>query len=735
MTHPDPRHGALLHAWGRFVARRAKAIVVFWALFIVGGFAVAGGVIGGESLFDRLHSGEIVVSGENMTGRDLLTEGGASGFQTYSLMLEGVDLTAPTVARAAGAAARDIMEIEHVDSVANPFVVPGGPTAAQAVPFLGKGGMDSGAFVTVVTYAKDITQEQESAARAQVNTVFDRLVADTGATSSQRGGLRSLVERIVDQVQDDLRTGELVALGLSFIVLVIVFGGFIAAGMPIIGAIASVAGALASLLGFSHLLDLDASTVNVVTVLGLGLCIDYGLLVVSRYREEVRGILQGRPVSELTQDERASAVGRTMDRAGRTVIFSALIVAISLAGLAFFDIEFIRAVSAAAVSVVMVALAVALSLVPALCYLAARRLLGRRTDVSGDTGVFSGLARFVHRAPWVVIGIVTTGLVVMALPTLGMKTVSSGPELLPVGVAERVFFEDFATKYPLLGGSEVTVVTKAPVAEVERWARTTAPTLPGVDSVSGVTTHDAGVLTVGLATGDGGTGEDSRALVRDLRENRTPFESYTVGLASGLWDFQESVKERAPYAVALVIVATFILLFLMTGSVVIPLKALIMNVLSLGATLGAVVWIFQEGNLEGFLGFTSTGAIENTIPLLVLAFGFGLSMDYEVFLLSRIVELHEHGHDTDSAVTLGLQRSGKIITSAGLLMVIVFAGFAAGKLLTLKEMGVALVLAIILDATIVRMVLVPATMFALGRANWWAPAALRRLHERWGITE
>ena len=181
--------------------------------------------------------------------------------------------------------------------------------------------------------------------------------------------------------------------------------------------------------------------------------------------------------------------------------------------------------------------------------------------------------------------------------------------------------------------------------------------------------------------------------------------------------------------------ATLVLLFLMTGSVVIPVKALVMNVLSLGAALGVTVWIFEDGHLENLLRFTSAGALENTIPLLVLAFGFGLSMDYEVFLLSRIVELHEQGHDTREAVTLGLQRSGRIITSAALLMVIVFAGFAAGDLLVMKEMGTALVLAIIIDATLVRMLLVPATMSVLGSANWWAPGPLRRLHERWGITE
>ena len=208
-----------------------------------------------------------------------------------------------------------------------------------------------------------------------------------------------------------------------------------------------------------------------------------------------------------------------------------------------------------------------------------------------------------------------------------------------------------------------------------------------------------------------------------------------MGQASGILDFKSTVADRAAWAIGLVVLATLVLLFLMTGSVVIPVKALVMNVLSLGAALGLTVWIFEDGHLENLLRFTSTGAVENTVPLLVLAFGFGLSMDYEVFLLSRIVELHEQGLDTRTAVTLGLQRSGRIITSAALLMVIVFAGFAAGDLLVMKQVGVALVLAIVIDATLVRMLLVPATMSVLGSVNWWAPRPLRRLHERWGITE
>lgn len=734
MTSHDPRHGALLRRWGRVVARHARAVVVGWVVFIVAGFAVALGAVGTPSLFDRLDSGEIVVAGENQDGRDLLAEGGGSGFSTYTQTLTGVDLADPAVGAAAVEAVRDLTAIEHIESAVNPFVVPEGPTSPQALRLVLDGDPASGGFATVVTFDPDNTAEEEAAATEEVDVVLDRLAADTGATGDQRGGLRALVDRIIEQVKIDGQRGEGIALPVSFLVMVVVFGGFLAAGFPVLGAVASIAGALASLLGLSYVLDLDASVVNVVTVLGLGLCIDYGLLVVSRFREEMRELLQGAPVADTTREQVVAATATTMDRAGRTVVFSALTVAISLAGLLVLEIPFIRAVSVAGVSVVLIALAVALTLIPALCALGARRLLRRGTETAADVGVFSRLAEVVHRMPWAVIAVVSGLLVVMALPALRLELTSSGPELLPKGTPERTFYEDFRAGYPLLAGAEVLVVSRAPAAEVEAWART-ADERPGVESVDPVRTLENGVTSVGFQTGDSGTGDASRALVDSLRTDRPPFEAFVVGQASGIVDFRATVADRALWAAGLVVLATLVLLFLMTGSVVIPVKALVMNVLSLGAALGVTVWIFEDGHLEDLLRFTSTGALENTIPLLVLAFGFGLSMDYEVFLLSRIVELHEQGHDTRTAVTLGLQRSGRIITSAALLMVIVFAGFAAGDLLIMKQMGVALVLAIAIDATLVRMLLVPATMSVLGSANWWAPRPLRRLHERWGITE
>ena len=724
MTSHDPGGEPLLRRWGAVVARRARAVVVFWVVFVVAGFAVASGAAGTPSLFDRLGSGEITVDGENQRGRDLLAQGGATGFSTDTLTLTGVDLADPVVATAAAAAVRDLTAIEHVTSAVNPFVVPQGLTSPQAAPYVLDGDPASGGFATVVTFDAGSTAEEEDAATAQVDAVFDRLVEQTGAHASQRGGLRSLVDRIVHQVKVDGQRGEGIALPVSFLVMVVVFG-----------AIASIAGALASLLAFSYLLDLDATVVNVVTVLGLGLCIDYGLLVVSRFREEMRAILHGAPVAGATREQVVAAAATTMHRAGRTIVFSALIVAISLAGLMVLEISFIRAVSAAGVSVVLLALAVALSLIPALCTLGARRLLRRGTESSGDVGVFSRLAERVHRMPWLVIGVVSSLLVVLAVPALRLDLTSSGAELLPVGTPERTFAEDLRAGYPQLAGPEVLVVSRAPASEAAAWAAG-ASGRPGVVGVDPVRTLAGGITSVGFQTGDNGTGDNSRALVDSLRSHRPPLEDvHVVGQASGILDFRATVAERALWAVGFVVLATLVLLFLMTGSVVIPVKALVMNVLSLGAALGVTVWIFEDGHLERLLRFASTGAVENAVPLLVLAFGFGLSMDYEVFLLSRIVELHEQGHDTRTAVTLGLQRSGRIITSAALLMGIVFAGFAAGDLLIMKQVGVALVLAIAIDATLVRMLLVPATMSVLGSLNWWAPRRLRRLHARWGITE
>jgi RND superfamily putative drug exporter len=549
---------------------------------------------------------------------------------------------------------------------------------------------------------------------------------------------------------------------VSLLLMVLVFGGFLAAGLPLLGALASIAGALASLFGFASLIDLDATVVNVVTILGLGLCIDYGLLVVSRFREELRAVTgagvpdaaappgrrgRHRAAVRPSRSQVVDAVGRTVAVAGRTVLFSGLIVATSLCGLMVFEAAILRAIGAAGVSVVLVALLVALLLVPALLGLAGHRLvrpgsltrlpglrraLTRFGDIAPAAGVFSRLATRVQRRPaWVAGGVVVL-LALAALPVLGLQLRSSGTELLPQGTDQRTFFEQLDRRYPALAGPDLQVVARADAAQVESWSAEVAR-LPGVSGVRPA--RPVGDLVVLGVTVDGGDpgGSTAADVVRGLREHRPDFPTWVVGQAAGQADYTASVAERAPYAIGLVVVATFALLFLMTGSVLVPLKALVMNVISLGASLGVLVLVFQEGHLQDLLGFTSTGGIESTIPPLVLAFGFGLSMDYEVFLLSRIKEHRDLGRSNDEAVVEGLQHSGRIITSAALLVVIVFAGLVAAKLLVVKQTGVALTVAVAVDATLVRMLLVPATMTLLGEWNWWAPRPLRRLHERFGL--
>ena len=728
--HPDRTASALSHL-GSLIGRHPRTVVVVWLLAVVAAFAGATGAFGNQSLFDRLKSGDPAVAGENLQGRDQLVAAGRSATSTHLLQVTGAQAASPASVAAVRAAATDLRRIPGVVSVAAPQLVPGGigsPGAKALLPTSGDG------FAVVVTFDPSLKGAARDRAQAQVDTRFRQLVAAVPGAKGTTGGLADLIDSITSQVEKDLRAGEGIALPVSFLVMVLVFGGFVAAGMPIVGAIASIGGALASLLAFSHLIDLDATVVNVVTVLGLGLCIDYGLLTVSRFREELRSRVQGRPAAEITHEEVLLSIARTVDSAGRTVVFSGLTVAISLGGLLVFEASILKAIGSAGLSVVLVAMLVALTLVPALCVLGARRLLRRGTEQAPEEGVFSRLATRVFRRPVLVILAVLVVLGTLAAPAFQLKLTSSGKELLPVSAPQRQFFTQLEQRYPQLSGPALQVVAETDLARAQEYAAA-LPVVDGHRLVGRAERVNGSLSLVSVEVPGGPLGDTARHAVTALQSERPDFPTKVIGQASGLHDFTDSLRERAPYAFALVALATLVLLFLMTGSVVIPVKALLMNVVSLGASLGVVVWVFQQGHLEGLLGFASVGAIESTIPLLVLAFGFGLSMDYEVFLLSRIVELHERGVDNDRAVIAGLQRSGRIITSAALLVVIVFSGFVAGRLLVIKETGVGLAVAVLLDATLVRMLLVPATMKLLGTWNWWAPARLRRWHARFGITE
>jgi len=737
-------------ALGRAVSRHPRVVLAGWALLAALCAALATGALGGTALFDNLDEGAPAAPGEALDGFEILQDT-SDGTSFVGTAVSGVDLADPAVlARLdplVAAARAELADEPSVIAVADPFALPAGDPrrdaliAADGDGFLVSVRIEAGAPIT----ADEAVQQR-----------LDVLVSDIGAAvpgahGSVGGGLL-VYDEITEQVEEDLRRGELIALPLSLLVMVVVFGGFLAAGIPILGAFASIVGALACLLGFSYLLTVDTSVVTVVSVLGLGLCIDYGLLIVSRYREEL-GAAGSVTAGGAERDRLVAAMAATMATAGRTVAFSGVTVALSLGGLLVFEAPVLRAMGAAGLSVVLVAMLVALTLVPALLAVGgaaldrpgalmrlpviggvARRLGGVAAD---DDGAFSAVARRVQRRPILVTLLVAATLAALALPAARLDVRASGIGLLPVGNEQRQFFDTFDADYPVLSDPDVTIVAATTdavaLAGLVR-AVGDVPGVAGVESaaplgVSGGTDYSA--IDVRLDAADP-AGQEGRQSVRDIRAvtSDSAFATYVTGDTAILVDLVQSIRERAPISLAIVVLATLVLLFAMTGSVLIPVKALVMNLLSLGAALGVTVLIFQDGNLEGLLGFTAMGGLEVIIAPLVLAFGFGLSMDYEMFLLSRIKELRDQGLGNDEAVALGLQRSGRIITSAALILVIVFAGFATGQLLVIKQMGIALAVAIALDATLVRVLLVPSTMTLLREWNWWAPGPLRRLHHR-----
>ncbi len=738
---------------GRIVAHHPRVFALTWLILTVLGYSLAVLGLHGQSLFDRVTTGEPGVPGsESAEGRALLGEQDTSG-PSLTLALSHVDPADSAVVAAMQPVRAELAAIPDVASVVDPLALPDGTANPAAAPLVA---LDGDGFLVVVEVEPDLPDDRRSAALDAVQDRLDQVPADLSAAAPDAtgivGGTSLIFDEITHQVEADLVRGEIVALPIALVIMVLVFGGFLAAAMPMAGALASIGCGLATVLGLTYLLDVDASIVNVVTVLGLGLSIDYGLLIVSRFREELHHLVDddgGRAARRRRGDGAVvSAVERTMATAGRTVAFSAVTVAISIASLLVFRPDILRAVGAAGCAIILIAVATALTLVPALLAMAGRRLmkpgllarvpgarwvLARTADVETEEGAFSRLTGHVQRRPWWVLGGSVVVLGVLALPLGHIELRSSGIELLPASSTQREFVALLADQYPASAAPGIVVVAETSLEDAQAWASE----LEDLDDVAAVDPpQPAGsYVQIGVrpATDDPGDAV-ARSVVHEIRDLEPGFPTWVVGQAASQIDFTAALTDGAWAAALIVGVATFVLLFLMTGSVVLPVKALLTNVLSLAASLGVLVWVFQDGHLEEALGFTSVGGVETYVIALVIAFAFGLAMDYEVFLLARIKELHDGGRPTREAVRLGLQRSGRIITSAAAIIIVVFAGFVTGELLVIKEVGFALAVAVFIDATLVRLLLVPATMSILGHLNWWAPAPMRRLYERLAIT-
>jgi RND superfamily putative drug exporter len=588
------------------------------------------------------------------------------------------------------------------------------------------------------TYAVlELAGGTDSARTANFHGIEGRLSAP--GLSTQVGGQVPTMSAINKQVTSDIGRAEGISMPVLLILLLVIFGSLAAASLPLaIGGI-GILGSFAALRLLTLVTDVSIYSVNITTILGLGLAIDYGLFMVSRFREELH-----------RQDTTADAVAATVATAGRTVAVSGVTVAVALASLMLFPEMFLRSMGYGGVATVLVDMLAALTVLPALLAVLGPRVNAlrvrrhvQRPVRDEQSGAWYRIARSVMRRPVAYVVVILLVLLALASPFRSIVWGGTDARALPAGAPARVVAEALNRGFPGNPSSPIEVVTRlagpasapAQQAALATYVRS-LERVPGVSSAA-LTGVRGDIARVDLRYAADPYSATARDIVTAARAVPPPAggHAYVGGVTAQLVDELSSLGHTLPWMALVMCLATFVLLFLAFGSVVLPLKAIVMNVLSLSATFGVIVWIFQEGHLSGLLRFTPTGTIDPSMPILMLAIIFGLSMDYEVFLLSRIRERYDVTGDNAAAVASGLQRTGGLITSLAFLLVIVVGAFSASGITFIKLMGVGMIVALVVDATIVRILLVPATMRLLGRANWWAPGPLRHVYRKYGIRE
>ncbi|OUC86028.1 MMPL family transporter, partial [Streptosporangium minutum] len=622
------------------------------------------------------------------------------------------------------------------------------------------------------TYALITLRGGQLTKQSGYEQIKDRLRTAPAGYTVKVGGPIPLLKDLNTQTGADLQQAEALSMPVLLVLLVLVFGSLVAAGLPLVVGLLSVVGALLLLRLLTEVTDVSVFSLNVVTMLGLGLAIDYSLFVLNAFREEIR---RGSPVE--------TAVVRTMATAGRTVAFSGLTVATSLSGLLLFPQMFLRSIGLGAAAVVLVAMAAALIVLPALL-----AVLGPRVDAirlapdfgrhKGGSGTWHAIASSVMRRPVAYLAGVGVVLFALAAPFVHVRFGSVDHRVLPERFESRQVAEEINTRFARNAMSPIDVIVlverdlvgpmtaSAPGALTSEVGTRLGPIGVGNSGITPVTEvgpldvkafverlealdHVTGVDVTGVSQNNGAVrlavrydedpmSDEARALVgrvRDLPLERNFQDVVVGGPTAAQLDLEASLKSTLPWTALVVCLMTGLLLFAAFGSILLPIKAILMNVLSLGASFGVIVWAFQDGHLAGVLGFTPTGSIEATITVLILAVVFGLSMDYELFLLSRVRAEWLRTRDNTAAVAVGLERTGGVITSAALLLLVVIAAFSTAGITIVKMLGVGMFVAIVVDATLVRALLVPATMRLMGDANWWLPGFLRGFHRRIEIRE
>jgi RND superfamily putative drug exporter len=571
----------------------------------------------------------------------------------------------------------------------------------------------------------------EEALQAAATRIEKRL---SGDPQVRLGGAVIANQQVSGIISQDLARAELLAFPILFLLSLWVFRGLIAAFLPpLVGGI-TIVGALLGLRLINTVTPLSIFALDLVIGMGLGLAIDYSLFITSRFREEMaRGL------------EVSAALHRTLQTAGRTVLFSSLTVAAALLSLVVFPLRFLVSMGIGGVLVPLMAASVALLVLPAVLRLLGPRVnaLALRRGGAGRAerpvvgGFWYRLSALVMRRPGPIAIVSAVVLIALGLPFTGIKFTTVDVSVLPTTESARQVRDALTAEFPAAAGIASYVVVPAGPdqgAAVAAFADAIGR-LPGAALVSKPQFVSKDTWKIDVVPRAGDLADSSQTLVRQIRALPAPFSPLVGGPTVAYMDLQASLAQHLPLAILIVVVATVFLLFLLTGSIILPVKAVVMNLLTLSAAYGILVLIFQDGRLQGLLRYTSQGALESTQPILLFAIVFGLSTDYGVFLLTRIKEGRDAGELNAEAVARGLERTGRIVTAAALLFCVAIGAFATSRIVFIKELGIGTAAGVLIDASIVRALLVPALMALLGKWNWWAPGPLRRLHARIGLSE
>ena len=691
---------------GRVLVNYRKAAV---ALFVIG-ILVAGAV--GSLIFSRLDSGGY-------------SDPNSDSYKVYEYLRDDLKVEDPAVVVVIDAGDRDVTEPAVAQqALALEKLMAQEEGVTRTLSFWGAGSdanlkSADGKAAYVLIFGEG---EAFSPGSQDLGKLFqEKYDGEFSGLRLYAGGVAVVGHAITKKISDDLKIAEAVSIPLTFILLAFVFGALAASAMPLIVGVSAIVGAFFILYLISLFTAVSVYSLNLTTGMGLGLGIDYALLMVNRFREELN---KGKSVDE--------SVITTMATAGKTVFYSGLTVLVTMVSLTFFPLPFLKSFGYAGVSVVALAVVGAIFGLPPILAMMGKRInkgpVRKSAMTPKDDGRWADTARFVMRRPVPIVLLSLIALGIMAAPLQNISFSQGDSRMLPASNPAAIATAIQTERFPGQTGTPIEIITFDGANKVDAlndYANRISQ-VPGIVGVVPPQVIGEDVRIVAYQSMLPRTPE-SQKLIHDLRDVKAPTGTLIGGVAADYTDSQDGISRTLPWAFGWIAISVLLLVFVFTGSIILPIKAVLLNVLSLAATLGVLTWVFIDGNLQWLVGsFTVTGSLDTSIVILIAVVVFGLSMDYELFLLSRIREEHLEGRSNVESVATGLQRSARIITAAAVLLAVVFAAFVTSGVTSIKTMGFGVALAVLLDATLIRALLVPALMRLMGERNWWAPKSLQR---------